>query len=347
MTALSLRSPREVLRRRAGRLVAVAVPLLTLGVGTAVSAAPVGAASLDSAPIARTVVPVAESWYRPLSPTCATPVGCPPVEPPPGYPDGTLHVGVLGGAPDSTTQIALPLPTSGLVGGTLRLPVEPIADGTLQPEMAKVKACVVTGNVKDKIAGSISNRPGVDCATATSPAVPTSDGTALTIDLTPFIGQWEGSEAGSLAIVPAEDAPAQTEVWHVAFSRHDRAAAGSHPLTASLLVQDATEPTTPEVDIPDVSAPDGLDSSDPLVAEQPSLGQVSPGVMPGLAQQPVPTVAGPSTVGAAPRTLRPVAAILPDTSFAYPGVFLLPLLGLLATGWLVRAFTRDLTDAQR
>jgi hypothetical protein len=42
-----------------------------------------------------------------------------------------------------------------------------------------------------------------------------------------------------------------------------------------------------------------------------------------------------------------VAAFVPDTSFAFPGVFVLPLVLLVAAGWAARAFTRDLAEEQR
>jgi hypothetical protein len=277
------------------------------------------------------VTPLAESWYRPLSPLCTTPAGCPPVELPPGYPDGTLHVGVLGGAEDSTTYIALPLPSSGLQGGSLRLPVGPIEDGTLLPESAKVKACVVIGNVP-KVAGSWGTRPGVDCS-STSPAVVTSGGTVLTVDLAPFLVEWEGEPVGALALVPA-DVPAVTDVWHLAFSRHDRTGAAVQPLSATLLVDGDTGPLAPFPE-DDTTGEEPQQPVLPPVAQPPFIG---PGVLPGSDPVP-PTVARPST---APGSIRPVASSTLDTSFAYPGVFLLPPLVLLAGGWIARAFTRSL-----
>jgi hypothetical protein len=310
-----------------------------LAVGSIAPAAAVTSVETESiAPSTQVAVPVAESWYRPLSALCTTPVGCPPVELPAVYPDGTLHVGVLGGAPDSTTYISLPLPASGLEGGSLRLPVGPVQDGTLQPETAKVKACVVIGNVKDKIAGSWGTRPGVDCSSS-APAVPSSGGTVLTVDLTPFLTEWEGLPVGSLALVPA-DTPAATDLWHLAFSRHDRTGTGIQPLSASLLVQGAPyspSPTEPEVSNPEPS------TAGPLVVAPPAL---DPGIVPG-ATQPGPTVANPPVASGGTAGLRPVAAFTPDTSFAFPGVFVLPLVVLVAAGWAARAFTRDLAEEQR
>jgi hypothetical protein len=347
------RSTNRVVRLRfAARLAALAAPVLACAVG---STAPAGAATAQDAParIARgggavtsvpttattqPVVPVAESWYRPLSALCTTPAGCPPVELPPGYPDGTLHVGVLGGAPDSSTYISLPLPATGLAGGSLRLPIGPAQDGTLQPESAKVKACVVPGTVKDKIAGSWSTRPNPDCSSS-SPGVVTASGSGsiLTFDLAPFLVEWDGLPVGSLAIVPA-DTPANTDLWHLAFSRHDRTAAGAQPLSATLLVNVVTP--TSSVDVPAVGEPGVVPDSGPPVLEPPALGT---GVVPGVTG-PVPTVDDPSLTAARTPGLRPVAALAPDTSFTYPAVFLLPPLVLVAAGWAARSFTRDLAD---
>jgi hypothetical protein len=305
-----------------------------------------------SVTVSQPVVPVAEAWYRPLSPLCTLPVGCPPVELPAGYPDGTLHVGVAGGAPDSTTYIALPLPASGLAGGSLRLPVGPVEDGTVSPETAKVKACAVIGNVKDKVAGDTGTRPGFDCSSS-SPAVPVSGGTVLTVDLAPFLAEWQDQPVGALALVPA-DTPATTDVWHLAFSRHDRPASATAsaalPLSASLLVSLA-EPGPEVTDGADDGTGDnGTDEvpSAPQVAGPPAIGT---GSLPDVGSAP-PAVAGPSiasppAVIGGTHTLRPVASFVRDTSFAYPGIFLLPPLVLLAAGWAGRAFTRDLAEPQR
>jgi hypothetical protein len=323
------------------RVGVLASPLLVCAVA---STAPAGAtpgladsAAADTAvsTTPQTVVPVAESWYRPIAPTCTTAVGCPPVELPPGYPEGTLHVGVLGGREDSTTYISLPLPGSGrVVGGSLRLPIGPLEDGTVQAESAKVKACLVSGAFPDKAAGSLGNRPTPDCSTSSPAIASASSGvTALTVDLAPFESAWEGESKGSLALVPA-DVPANTDLWHLAFSRHDRPAGTGAPLTAVLNVESTElEPSAPSF------------PSEPLEPELPPVGSVSPPVIPGVVPGvtgPAPTVQDPTLAGR--QRVRPAAAAFVDSSFAYPSLFLLPLVVLVAGGWAGRAFTRDLAN---
>jgi hypothetical protein len=281
--------------------------------------------------------PAAEAWYRPTSPTCGLPVGCPPVAPPSTYPEGTLHVGVLAGQEEARTYVALAVPADAtLVGGSLRLPVGPSEDGTTQPEGAQLRACLVTGTVKDKVSGDVAKPPTADCSVA-SPAVATQGpgGTVFTVDLAPFVVQWTGERTGALVLLPTE-APAQTDVWHVAFSRHDRPVTTGLRLSATLLVEaeraaPAAPPTGPT----------------PAVA-LPPITPAAPPLLPGIAPAPVgelPPVSEPAV--SPPRSIRQAASLTPDDTFAYPGVFLLPPLMLIAAGWAARAFTRDLAEEQR
>jgi hypothetical protein len=101
-------------------------------------------------------------------------------------------------------------------------------------------------------------------------------------------------------------------------------------------------PYTPEPTFPEVTDP-GPSTAGPLVVDPPALG---PGLVPP-AQEPAPTVADPTLGTSGQPTLRPVAALGADTSFAFPGVFVLPLVLLVAAGWAARAFTRDLAEEQR
>lgn len=328
--------------RRWGGLVTVAA-LCLLG-----SASPTAAAIPPSGDLSgqtsQAAVPVAESWYRPLSPTCGTAVGCLPVSPSALYPADTLHVGVAAGQEESRSFISLALPGSTeLRGGTLTLPVGSSSDGTVQADAAKVRACLVTGVVKDHVEGDIGNRPGADCSTS-SPAVAKTSaaGTVLSVDLAPFVSEWAGAPLGSLALVPAADV-AQTDVWHLAFSRHDRKGTGVVPISATILVEsDLTPEDVPSAPAePETPGTSGL----PPVIPVASVPAISPGNPPQVAPvpeqsaPPAPTVAGSNGLVPAAQSV--------DTSFAYPGVFLLPPLLLLALAWFARAFTRDLAEEQK
>jgi hypothetical protein len=159
----------------------------------------------------------------------------------------------------------------------------------------------------------------------------------LSVNLAPFVAEWSDAQVGSLALIPAADV-APTDTWHLAFSRHDRKGTGVMPLSATLLVESADDtPSAPIDPVPPVTS--GPPPVTP-VATVPALSPENPPpVAPEQSQPPAPTFAGGS---------RPVpAAQVADTSFAYPGVFLLPPLVLLAVAWFARAFTRDLAEEQK
>ena len=322
-------------RRLAGLGAATGLCLLASATPTGAAVPPANEGATEAT---QPAVPVAESWYRPQSPTCGTAVGCLPLSLPAIYPADTLHVGVAAGQEEARSYVALPLPASGgLKGGTLTLPIGPTSDGTVQPDAAKVVACLVTGTVKDHVEGDIGPRPGADCSVS-SPAVAktSSSGTVLSIDLAPFVAEWSDAQVGSLAVLPAATVSAP-DTWHLAFSRHDRKGTGVLPLSASLLVE--TDATTP---LPSEPAPSGGAEPPPVLpvaSVPPVVPETLPQVAPEQSSPPAPSVAGgPSVVPAAQSV---------DTSFAYPGVFLLPPLVLLAFAWVARAFTRDLAEEQK
>lgn len=332
--------PRPPLARRVSTTTRRAVAVLgAVMVGTLGSAAPATAvADEGTSQASQPAAFAAEAWFRPAL-TCDSPVGCLPVSVPSGYPEGTLHVGVLAGQEESRSYVSLRLPTAGIQGGTLTLPVAAAADGTVQAASAKLRACLVTGVVKDKVAGDMTRAPSPDC-TVSSPAVAKTSGadTTLTVDLAPFAVEWSGGQIGSLALVPA-DAPATTDSWHLAFSRHDRTGAGVLPLSATFLVAADAQPAAPVDETPTqgplVSAPQL-----PVATLEPPVSSV---VVPGPVVN-VSAVPGPAV--AQPTGLVPAAVEGVDTSFAYAGVFLLPPLVLLAAAWVARALTRDLTEEQ-
>lgn len=288
----------------------------------------------------------ASAWYRP-APTCSLPTGCLPVSVPAVYPTGTLHVGVLAGQEESRAYVSLQLPTGGAVtGGSLVLPVGPSSDGTVSPEAAKVRACLVTGVVKDKVEGDMTTAPVASCDVA-SPAVVKTSGamTTLTVNLAPFASEWSGESLGSLALVP-DPSVAPTDAWHVAFSRPDRTGAGIQPITASLTAtaEGASAPSSGEPQAPSTDSGTG-EALAPQLPTATLPDTVVPGTLPpqmatGDTAQP------PSIAGGSRPTLVASTSQIADTSFGYPGVFLLPPLLLMAVAWFARAFTRDLAEEQ-
>jgi hypothetical protein len=294
---------------------------------------------------------VAESWYRagaeqaPALDGCGIPtVGCAPlpVEPtvPNQYPARTLHVGVAASAEESRTYITLvsssaPIGTD-VLGGTLTLPVATDTEaGTVAPETASLRACLVTGQVKNGVEGGVGGAPPVDCSVS-SPAVfrpaKGDTGPLFTIDLKPFAKELSLGQA-SLGLVPGEDPGA---AWHAAFSRSDRDVQGARPISAVLTTTaDAEEPA---------EAP--IDEGSAGVAPPPGFTPEGPAFTPGLEDVPMPVANPPATVPTAgPVTAAPVrvaAARTRSRSEPSAAALLLPLLVAGGAVWVSRAFTREL-----
>ncbi|CAA9222789.1 MAG: hypothetical protein AVDCRST_MAG57-680 [uncultured Blastococcus sp.] len=335
--------------------------LAVLGLSTLGSAVP----ALAQATETTTAGTGAEAWYRP-PPTCASPLGCGPIAAPPSpFAPGTLRVGFSAGAEEARTYFTLDLAAlpAGTVplGGTVTLPVATgPRDGTRAPETAKVRLCLVTEEVKDGVEGDIGPPPAIDCMLAQSPAAftPAAEAVpaALTADLTPFAAAWAaGTPNLGLAVVPAEGVP-PTDSWQVAFSQKDRMAEGIVPITASVLFGSSAAATGGLFADPFALSPP---PSDPAPPADLSFGSGSalpdPGVDSGFAAPPpTSTLPFPSTPSGAP---GPAVAPQPATEaaaaqqpvaefvlggFAYPAVFLLPLVFAGVAAWAGRALTRDL-----
>lgn len=320
----------------------------------------------------------AEAWYRP-PPSCESPLGCGTgAALPSPFPPGTLQVGVAAGVEESRAYVQLDVsalpPGAVPVGGTLTVPVGSPADGSRAPETAKVRLCLVTGLVTDGVEGDVAEPPAIDCMAAQSPAtfVPAADPqpAALTVDLAPFAAAWAaGALMQGLAVVPAEGVP-PTDSWHVAFSRRDRMVEGAVPVSATLLLDSGSDTADADsaLDLifggeqsaaPLDSSP-SLDSSPPLDSspsfdssfDSPPAADLSLSSPSFVAEFPaVPELPSGSEPSATPPALaqqpatQPVAAlpqVLTIGGFAYPAVFLLPLLLAGVAAWAGRALTRDL-----
>lgn len=326
------------------RPVTRALLALTLAGGAALGPA---VAALAAGSGTATTGPSAEAWYR-FSPLCATPLGCPSQASP--YAADTLHVGVNLGSEEDRTVLQLDLSSlpagTKPAGGQLRLPIATGAqDGSRTPETATIRACPLYDDVED-VDGSFDDVPEPDCQAASVDAVyePAAGEApaAFTVDLAPLALIWQESVSpGALALLPAE-APAPTDAWHVAFSRRDREGEGVARITAAITyvggAVDIEEEPVPAVEAPLDSAyvpPPALSTVDAPPLSAPAPVDV-PVTAPEAAPAPAPQAAAP---------VVPVAAVV-DTSFRYPGVFLLPLALAVVVGWLGRALTRDLTEVE-
>lgn len=306
-----------------------------------------------------TVSPSAESWYRPLpglpaeASSCDLPTGCAPGLPdapvalPSQYPAGTLHVGVSGGLEESRTYLTLDLatiPTDQIItGGVLKLPLaaEPEA-GVVAPETATLRACLVEDFVIDGVEGEPTGAPTVDCSISSDAefvAAGDEELAAYRIDLEPFAESWSSQGAASLALVAGE-APAPSEAWHAAFSRRDREGATERArIVADFELGPAVAP----------SADDGLVDPAPtavgsfvIPVDASASFAVPPLDAPPVA--PSPSEDAPAAVVTAQTT--PIVSVVVG-GFAYPVIFVLPLLVGFVAAWTGRAFTRDMGGTPR
>ena len=166
-----------------------------------------------------------KAWFQ-SAPPCAT-VDCatlPAVNP---YPEGTLHVAVVGGQETARTYLALefelPADTEP-TGGTLGLPVDADAThGSVSPETASIVACATIDEFKNE-RGATAAPPKADCDIRRS-AVYQEKKALFVVDLGRFTEEWvmepSGEWTAALALVPAPSAQADSETWHAVFPATD------------------------------------------------------------------------------------------------------------------------------
>ena len=293
-----------------------------------------------------TLEPRLEAWYQP-DPTCTSPIGCvttalpvaPPVEVPTSspYPAGTLHVGWASSAETARSYLAFPVQSLGrITSATLTVPldVDP-ANGDAQSSTAQVRACLATGDIRE-VEGSISEPPTVDCtlnAVLQYVATPTPQ---LRGDLEPLLVGLATTPGIALLPVASESPSA---AWHVTFSSRLRTDEGKTP-PASLRVTIEEGPTTTT----STSTIVGLGVEPPPAEDEEAASTVL-----DLPVDVDPTVAAvPTTIGASPatpagpETATPAAVVTETVGYAYPGLWLLPLVLLVVVPLVARSLTKDL-----
>lgn len=314
------------------------VTALAVAGGAAVGFVPLaGAAPLSEVPSA-TVRPSAEAWYQP-NPTCDTPLGCLalPALPPPLtlptslYPAGSLHVGVLAGAETARSYLAYDLAglTGTVTGARLDVPLDSAPQGgSLSPETATAQVCLFDGTLT-AVEGSFESPPRALCLRSAPLAYVATPTPHLHADLGPLARDLAG--ASGLVLLPDATQVAPTDAWHLVFSRTGRTDAGATPpavLTLALapvpVVQPPGVPAAPQAPVPAGNAP--------------PLGTSSGPELPAVTAAQVPRVdAGPAPVAVVPQagTIR--------VGYAYPVVWLLPLVLLVLVPATARSLTADLT----
>jgi hypothetical protein len=305
----------------------------------------VGSGMLGFLPLAHastttTMTPSQEAWYQP-NPTCAQASGCLtpaalPVALPAGiplspYPSGTLHVGFVAGQETARTYLALPVGfvTGTLVGATLDIPLDTAqADGSQSPETSKIQACLFTDPIT-QADGSIAAPPQPSCDTSAPVSYVAEPTPHLHADLAPLTQSLLTTTG--IALLPDATKVAQTDAWRVVFSAHSRDdVAKTPPATVTLTLEEPSSEEPGPVTLPD--------------QDDAGLGGIAPPIGTGFALAPTTEVQT-----AVPTTLQPslpvtTPAALPRTiGYAYPQVWLLPLLVLVMVRLAGSALTRDLT----
>jgi hypothetical protein len=321
--------------------------VLRLGAAAVVAgSAAVGFVPVAAAATSTTMTPSTEAWYQP-NPTCAAPPGCvttgslpaapPTTVPTSPYPAGTLHVGF--GAGQETARSYLALPFSALSGtvqsASLDIPLDTSAgDGSSSPETAHVQACLFSGALAPAD-GSVDAPPTASCAQSAALSYLATPAPHLHADLGPLSS--ELLSATGLALLPDATKSAATDSWRVVFSAHTLTdSARTAPASVTVAVDEPTAGGGIPVDVPTQPAT-GI-----AVQPAPNTGFASQPMVPAapLDSGGVPTVAGTT----APVAGVPVAAPRTITvGYAYPVVWLLPLLLLVVVPLIARLLTSDLT----
>lgn len=325
-----------------GRRLLLAAAGLSMGVaGVAGAPAP---AAVGEVVRAHTAV---EAWHTApvAAPACDTASAlCPapllPAEPP-ASPPSTLHVGVANGAETDRTFLVLDL--TGLpddaepVAGVLVLPLADPHAGAAAPEAAALLACAVQEAVQPA-SGAVGPGPSFDCATSSSglymPPAPGREAGAFVVDLAPFLQDWAAGEAPALALVAAPSSLGEpTAAWHLAFAGR-QTPEGPSPIGADIEVaprRSLSTTTTEPVGMAPDSEPGPWFDAAPMVPALPSS--------PGRDVSPEPRVEqlreAASRADAGRRLFGP-------SGFAYPLLFVLPLVFVVLFGVLSRSLVADI-----
>jgi hypothetical protein len=306
--------------------------------------AAIGFVPVASADSTTTLVPSSAAWYQP-NPTCAQASGCvttgalpvpPPVDIPLSpYPAGSMHVGYDAG--QETARSYLAFPYSGVDGtvtaATLDVPLDlTAADGSTQPETSKVQACLVSAAITPT-EGSIAQPPQVSCdqhALLSYVETPTPH---LHADLAPLLTGL--LTTSGIALLPDNTKVTQTDAWRVVFSSAGRAdAAKTDPPVMKLAITPTDSSFTDEpVAVPSQAPVDTGTVTTPVIPDtNPVVPDTSTPGMDPVVQPPAQSQGQPVSQA---RTIT--------VGYAYPAVWLLPLVFLVLVPMAARALTRDLS----
>jgi hypothetical protein len=244
-----------------------------------------------------------------------------------------LHVGVSGGAEVARTYVAMPLVaiTGDITAAALTVPLDTNpADGGIAPETAKVQVCLTSAPLVTT-RGSFDPPPSTDCSVAAPATYVAAPQPHFEADLAPLIDRLQS--ATGVVLLPDATASTPTDSWRVVFAAHDAAGTSTvAPVSVTLKVRDESNTVSPGPTV----RPSG-----PVVG---GVGPVQPPLGTGFAVTPstvVPAAPAPPVgpVRSAPRRIGAAA-------YAYPGVWLLPLVALVLVPMMVNVLTTELVRTE-
>lgn len=298
---------------------------------------------------------VAEAWYITQTTTaCTAAIACPP-EPVPSeastYPEGTLHIGVIGGQPSAHAYVQVDLASlpagATPVSGTHTLPIsQDPQSGSSRVESAELVACLVTAQITDGVEGGTTDAPEYDCEEAQSQLELSDNGDSFAVDLTPFLTAWSSNAPDyGIALVPAEEQDSGAS-WQVTFTGKN--AEAEPKISATIVYRTGGDndelaagsgglgPITPPRD-PEPVGP-ALEQAEPPALSAPGLGEV-----PAEPSAPDASRDEPPEIAASPQVEPARLTRMPW--YAYPGVVYLPLALLAGIAVIGRTLIRTLKPA--
>lgn len=306
---------------------------------TALAFVPVAQAATDTV-----LTPTTEGWYQP-NPSCASPLGCqpPPTQPPSTspYPARSMHIGLSAGQETARSYLGLPL--TGVIGtataATLTVPLDTTqGGGSTSPELAKIQVCLTTAALT-AVDGSFDAPPKTECTATAAVAYVATPEPHLQADLAPLLNALP--TATGIVLLPDATKAAPTDSWRVVFSAHDRTdSAKTPPAAVTLTLQNlpANAPITGPVFTPADKSNSGFAAVDPPAG---TGFAPLPSINPPVTATAVPAVEPPTTINTTPLTQPQTVTF----GYAYPGVWLLPLVFLILVPTIGQALTKDLTPA--
>lgn len=262
-----------------------------------------------------------EDWYS-SSPLCEQ-IAC-GLLPAPPFPEHTLHVALSAGETSALTALELDrslLPDSAdIIGGRLLMPLDTDeSDGSMNPETADLRVCLVLERFEGGAQGDFSEPPKYNCERASSRArYKAKPQPMFVVDLAAFGKVWRDGEIPRLVVVPAPKAAKAGESWHVVFWGRKNKSENALPMSATLKY------VAPKKVAPPAPPP-------PAGQRQPAppTGQAIPPISAGETFVPPPVAEAPGCEVARPQhvTQAPVASpAVRRFNYPYPVAWIMPLL---------------------